>query len=207
MTTFPAELYELENVQALTITACLIDSLPIGIAHLGHLRRLDLRLNYLRSLPSDFSALDSLEELDLMNNHLRVIPPQLKSLKAIRLIDLGNDRTGHDREGTELEYASYGIDWPFPLCANHISWDDSIPELIRLLSNSTLLRLKLFARQCGDKQRSFQLIGSQPLWNKIHWEKPNPCPDPWPDRWIDRPPVANKDLLDKDICKCSLLHY
>ncbi|HRH36727.1 MAG TPA: hypothetical protein PK760_00185 [Flavobacteriales bacterium] len=207
LSTFPQEIYAMSNLQGLSIETCLVDSLPPGIHKLSRLKVLHLNLNYLHALPDDFASLDSLEDLGLANNHFRVIPNALSSMKAIANINLGNSNTGHQQSGTEEEWATGSYVWPFPVCANHISWEDDSLILRRLLESPSLQQLELHARQCGDKEVSLRVIGAQALWRKVRWEKPYTCPDPWPDRWFDRPSLANKDLIEKGVCKCSLLYY
>ncbi len=87
-THFPLWLFDLSNLEALTIVGNTIKEIPLGIAKLDQLKHLRMEKTNLEALPPDFQQLTNLQTLSLVDNFkLNFINPVSLpiSLKEIKL--------------------------------------------------------------------------------------------------------------------------
>ncbi|MCA1620260.1 MAG: leucine-rich repeat domain-containing protein [Acidobacteria bacterium] len=91
----PPKVFELKNLEELTLSACQIRSLPDAIANLSNLRRLDLSSNSLTSLPEGLTRLRGLRQLHLQNNLLATLPPLVTELAGLEELNLWGNRLAH----------------------------------------------------------------------------------------------------------------
>ncbi|MEO8590818.1 MAG: hypothetical protein ABI432_15690 [Flavobacteriales bacterium] len=180
----PEGLSVITDLEGLDLTLCHLESMPKDIGRMRKLRALVLRLNYLSDLPQEMAELDSLRSIDMVNNHFRHLPTALAGCASLERIYLSNDEIGDRKDGYEQEWAKISFDWPFPLCANHIDWRASAPELKALLDLPRLEFIRLHARLCKDQKIAREELGS----SKIHFRKPFYCPDRFWGRVMSGPP-------------------
>lgn len=92
----PAEVFELDELEELSLAGNRLQSLPDDITRLTALRKLGLAGNLLGSLPEGLGALTGLEGLWLHGNLLAALPESLGNLKALRQLSVaGNRRDQH----------------------------------------------------------------------------------------------------------------
>ena len=80
LSSLPAEIGQLTNLQTLYLNDNQLSSLPAEFGQLTNLQALDLRSNQLSSLPAEFGHLhSSLKKLTLDGNPLESLPPEIRS--------------------------------------------------------------------------------------------------------------------------------
>jgi Leucine-rich repeat (LRR) protein len=107
MAEWPDIVFELPNLQALSLSDNRLTSVPAEAGRLSGLRTLDLSGNRISQLPASFSSLSNLAQLNLANNLLTRFPSVLTRLPALRRLDLsGNGISslpGHLPYGEQLQ--------------------------------------------------------------------------------------------------------
>ena len=88
LSSLPAEIVQLTNLQTLNLYNNQLSSLPAEIVQLTNLQSLDLRHNQLSSLPAEFVQLTNLQSLDLSYNQLSSLPETIKKLTKLEKLDL-----------------------------------------------------------------------------------------------------------------------
>jgi len=83
LTTIPASLAELVNLEYLELQDNQITILPDFLAQLSKLKQLDLANNQVADIPDAFSHLADLEELNLNNNRIKAFPDFLTKLTKL----------------------------------------------------------------------------------------------------------------------------
>lgn len=91
MAEWPAVVFELPNLQALSLSENRLTSVPAEAGRLSGLRLLDLSGNRISQLPASFSALSHLAQLNLANNLLTRFPAVLTRLSSLRRLDLSGN--------------------------------------------------------------------------------------------------------------------
>lgn len=196
--TFPSTFFGMRDLHGLSMTGCLIDSLPTAIAEMKELKYLGLRLNHLASLPTSLAKLDSLRFLDLNNNHFLRLPDVLVEMPSLQKLFLGN------AEGNE-ERADLGFGYHAPLCINHFDWEVDTSGFAALLRRPNLSVVHIPRDECSDRLYLLRAFPGKPFANKVSWDpKPQPCPDLWPDRAWRRFPVPDRELIEHGKCLCGL---
>jgi internalin A len=92
LTTLPAEIVQLTNVQTLYLDSNQLSSLPPEIGKLTNLQTLYLRDNQLSSLPPEIGKLTNLQTLYLDSNQLSSLPPEIGKLTNLQTLDLGSNQ-------------------------------------------------------------------------------------------------------------------
>ncbi len=90
--TIPASLYNLTQLEHLSIIKVGLDSLPHGISALSNLHTLDLEKNGLQYLPDDIGDLDAIESINVMNNILKELPSGLKNHATLTTLGVWQNR-------------------------------------------------------------------------------------------------------------------
>jgi Leucine-rich repeat (LRR) protein len=91
MAGWPEIVFELPNLQALSLSDNRLTSVPSEAGRLSGLRTLDLSGNRISQLPASFSSLANLAQLNLANNLLARFPSVLTRLPALRRLDLSGN--------------------------------------------------------------------------------------------------------------------
>ena len=81
-----------QQSQHLSLSACLLDSLPPEIALLTELKALRLDQNQLTHLPTEMGRLTALEHLDLSHNQLETLPSDIGGLSHLKVLKLNGNR-------------------------------------------------------------------------------------------------------------------
>jgi hypothetical protein len=92
LSTLPAKVFELNNLQWLYLDNNCFATLPAELAQLTHLKVLSLANNQLTTLPPEFAQLQNLEMLYLANNQLKTLPPEITDLKNLKVLSLTNNQ-------------------------------------------------------------------------------------------------------------------
>ncbi len=85
---FNDRIYNLPNLEYLSLGSLKLEYLPEDIVKLKSLRKLDLTYCSLRVLPSQIGKLTKLEELYLQFNELEEVPLEISNLNNLRILDL-----------------------------------------------------------------------------------------------------------------------
>ncbi|MEH1900945.1 MAG: COR domain-containing protein [Nostoc sp.] len=88
LSSLPAEFGQLTNLQFLHLIRNQLSSLPAEIGQLTNLQFLDLSSNQLSSLPAEFGQLTNLQSLDLNSNQLSSLPAEFGQLTNLQFLDL-----------------------------------------------------------------------------------------------------------------------
>jgi internalin A len=134
LTEIPPEIFELEQLELLSLSRNSIESIPDEISRLRNLIFLDLSYNKIKFAPASISALENLRWLNLSYNELPAIPGPITGLKKLATLFLNSNRlTALPDSFHELR----GLDW-LNLSHNELT---SIPESVFRLHDLTLLDL------------------------------------------------------------------
>lgn len=165
--TFPKEIFVLQNLRKLDIGICFIKEIPPEIKKLSKLNELRLRLNEIKTLPDEIQELNSLKILDLANNSLMKIPENILLNKNIEKINLANSES----------YKPYNIGWYFPLeiNLNKISFSNEFELLKEILKSNNIKDLRIFVKDCDEQKDIKSKISDKKLIKKIQWEKSESC--------------------------------
>eukprot|EP00899_Mesostigma_viride_P008935 jgi/Mesvir1/18042/Mv09359-RA.2 len=87
----PARLFEVTDLQDLSLAGNRIRELPREIARLTQLRRLGLAGNQLTALPEEIGSLEQLEGLYLHGNLIRAVPEQIGQLARLKVLALAGN--------------------------------------------------------------------------------------------------------------------
>jgi hypothetical protein len=88
-TTLPAALWELTNLEELSLLGTELVDVPADIARLTKLRRLDLgNMKKMKEVPASVCALDHVESLRLGNGSIRKVPDAIVGMRALRELEL-----------------------------------------------------------------------------------------------------------------------
>lgn len=91
----PSQVFELEELEELSLAGNMLQSLPPEIGKLKSLRRLQLSGNRLRTLPEEIGCLESLEGLWLHGNLVRELPESIGDLSVLKILSLGGNLLTH----------------------------------------------------------------------------------------------------------------
>ena len=92
LTTLPAEIADLIQLQSLQLDDNQLTALPSEIGALTQLRQLSLHNNQLTELPPEIAALTQLQELLLHSNQLTVLPAEITALTQLQELGLDNNQ-------------------------------------------------------------------------------------------------------------------
>jgi Leucine-rich repeat (LRR) protein len=92
LTSLPPAIGQLTNLQSLYLINNQLTSLPPAIGQLTNLQSLYLINNQLTSLPLEIGQLTNLQSLDLSNNQLTSLPPEIDQLTNLQSLDLSNNK-------------------------------------------------------------------------------------------------------------------
>jgi small GTP-binding protein len=135
LTHIPDEVFELEDLEALSLRGHELESLPESVSRLQNLTSLNLGGNKLTTIPESISCLHKLTSLDLSTNELDSLPESVSLLQNITSLTLNRNRLtsipdwiGELKNLTTLSlYDNKGL--------------TSLPKAITLLQNLTSLGL------------------------------------------------------------------
>ena len=144
MTSIPAQIGNLTNLQQLSLAINQLTSIPAQIGNLTNLQQLSLSNNQLTSIPAQIGNLTNLQYLILNDNQLTGIPPEIGDLTNLQYLTLNNNQLSGDISP-----------WLAPLRLNSPS--ASVP-LTPLGGNSCL-------NVGGDASLKAWLDQSQPGWD------------------------------------------
>ncbi|PHJ69274.1 GTPase [Nostoc linckia z18] len=88
LTTLPAEIGQLTNLQTLNLSDNQLSGLAVEFEQLTNLQTLDLSFNQLSSLPVEIGQLTNLQTLDLNFNQLSSLPVEIGQLTNLQTLDL-----------------------------------------------------------------------------------------------------------------------
>ncbi|MGJ5634530.1 COR domain-containing protein, partial [Nostoc sp. CALU 1950] len=88
LSSLPAEIGQLTNLQYLYLNRNQLSSLPPEFGQLTNLQYFYLGSNQLSSLPPEFGQLTNLQTLDLGSNQLSSLPPEIGQLTNLQTLDL-----------------------------------------------------------------------------------------------------------------------
>lgn len=157
--TFPRELFAMQNIKGLAINSCMLKNIPAQIPALKNLVVLNLRLNEISSLPATLAQMDSLRVLDLTNNAFTKIPEILTSLKHIEKINLAN--------AVMMDPGIISQDWPYNGSVNEFNFYERVEALKTVLSLPTLKTLYLQVDSREEKKRIIEKLNNTGLSDKI----------------------------------------
>ena len=92
LTTLPAEIVNLTNLQTLRLSRNLLTTLPAEIGNLTKLKYLNLYNNHLTSLLVEIGNLTNLQTLYLNNNQLTTLPVEIGNLTNLNTLYLYNNQ-------------------------------------------------------------------------------------------------------------------
>ncbi|MBD2693140.1 COR domain-containing protein [Anabaena catenula] len=92
LSSLPAEIFQLTNLQTLDLSNNKLSSLPAEIFQLTNLESLDLRSNQLSSLPGKIGSLTNLQSLYFSNNKLSSLPAEIVQLTNLESLDLRSNQ-------------------------------------------------------------------------------------------------------------------
>ena len=90
--TFPKEVFELQNIERLTLNLGKIAEIPLGISNLKNLKYIDLTNNGLSKLPDDFWELKNLETIILDTNEFEDFPEKILDFPKLRELRISNNK-------------------------------------------------------------------------------------------------------------------
>lgn len=152
---FPMNLFNLQNIEYLSLECCLINSVPNQISGFKNLKELRLRLNNIGQLPMDLNKLENLEAIDLGNNLLTEIPPVLFELKKLKIVSFANP---------EFKSEIFALS-NFP--TNEINYLKNIDSLIKLLTLSNIEKVYINVKESTTKRELLNILKRQKLNKKI----------------------------------------
>ena len=88
----PDELYNLTNLNRLTLTFMKISSFPQSILKLTNLTALNMQCNDLTTIPNDICKLTNLELLNVVHNKLTTLPDTIILLKRLKNLYVGGNK-------------------------------------------------------------------------------------------------------------------
>jgi internalin A len=88
LTRIPTEVFELKQLQVLSLENNHLTSVPDAIAQLPNLTMLDLRHNYIANVPAAIAQLRNLTSVDLGDNQLAAVPDAIAQVPNLRTLDL-----------------------------------------------------------------------------------------------------------------------
>jgi len=89
--TLPDSIYNMTNVEYLTLSGIGLEILPDGIENLRKLRIINLTYNKLQSFPLGLCKLTGIEAIALSGNNLTIIPKEVYQLKKLKSIWLNSN--------------------------------------------------------------------------------------------------------------------
>ncbi|MFW2383273.1 MAG: immunity 22 family protein, partial [Acidimicrobiales bacterium] len=92
LSSVPAEVFGLANLETLDLADNDLTALPADIGQLSRLKILRLYDNRIASLPHELFTLPALEQLDLRNNRLEALPPAVGHLVTLTSLMIGNNQ-------------------------------------------------------------------------------------------------------------------
>ena len=92
LTSLPAEIGLLTNLQELYCNSNELTSLPAEIENLTNLQTLDCNFNQLTFLPAEIGLLANLQKLDCSNNELTSLPAEIGLLANLQILSCGHNR-------------------------------------------------------------------------------------------------------------------
>ncbi|MDF5738993.1 COR domain-containing protein, partial [Nostoc sp. S13] len=92
LSSLPAEIVQLTNLQSLYLSNNQLSSLPAEIVQLTNLQTLNLSNNQLSSLPAEIVQLTNLQSLYLSNNQLSSLPAEIVQLTNLQTLNLSNNQ-------------------------------------------------------------------------------------------------------------------
>lgn len=92
LTSLPVEIGGLSKLRSLLLTGNRLTSLPPEIASLSSLTTFVLSGNVLTSLPKEFSELSNLVSLDLSDNEFEAVPLEILPLTKLRILNLARNK-------------------------------------------------------------------------------------------------------------------
>ncbi len=92
LTTLPAEIGLLSNLERLSLWGNRLTVVPAEIGQLGNLKRLSLSGTQLTDLPAEIGQLSNLQELDLSANQLMVVPAEMGQLSNLQNLSLRSNQ-------------------------------------------------------------------------------------------------------------------
>ncbi len=99
----PLEVFELTDLEELSIKDCRLVELPTEIKNLKRLKRLNCANNYFKSIPIEIGELTQLEYLNLSANELETFPTEVFALKNLKELRLNINRVGKYSEFLNVE--------------------------------------------------------------------------------------------------------
>ena len=88
LTSFPASLYQCQNLKELNLNFNNIEYLPPDIVRLQNLTSINLNNNKLVTIPSTIGSLSKLEYLSLIYNRLQFLPEEIMFLHNLKILHL-----------------------------------------------------------------------------------------------------------------------
>jgi hypothetical protein len=106
LTELPDRITELTNLTELYLESNQLETLPASIGQLINLKKLHLKGNRLNSLPPEIGQLTNLLELDISTNQLTALPPEIAQLTNLKNLFV----TGNPLQTPPFELANRGIE-------------------------------------------------------------------------------------------------
>ncbi len=97
----PLEIFDYD-LHELNLRSTFTGEIPIEIARLKKLKKLDCAYNMLKELPYEISELENLEELYLEENEFRAFPMIVKKLKNLKKLSFFNNRKGFKEKNFDI---------------------------------------------------------------------------------------------------------
>ncbi len=157
LTEIPPEVFELKQLEELSLQVNIIKEIPESIGKLQNLTSLDLSGNQLSTLPECIGNLQNLTSLDLQVNQLSILPESIGNLQKLNSLNLGGndlieipESIGNLQKLTSLDLSNNQLSvlpesignlqklTSLDLPANQLS---ALPESIGNLQNLTSLNL------------------------------------------------------------------
>ncbi|KAI8513756.1 hypothetical protein Bbelb_080800 [Branchiostoma belcheri] len=91
LTSLPAELFDIRDVECLVLSNNRLTSIPEEIGQLQKLQRLELDNNLLTQLPQAITTLPNLHDIDLSDNKLETLPDGFSRLKQLQSLNIQNN--------------------------------------------------------------------------------------------------------------------
>ncbi|MEA2176586.1 MAG: hypothetical protein QOD00_4178 [Blastocatellia bacterium] len=134
LTRIPPEVFDLDQLEVLTLSRNLLTVIPASISKLQNLTSLDLSYNLLADLPDSISELQNLKSLVMRSNKLRTVPISVSQLRNLTSLNLHfNQLTTVPDWISQLERLTY-----LGLAGIELT---AVPEFIVLLKNLEILIL------------------------------------------------------------------
>ena len=92
--TLPREIYNLKNLEKLSIKDAELKSITRDISNLTKLQELVLSKNFMKSLPNEIVKLTQLRTLNISRNPINVLPENMGNMKSLRTIQMDQPLVG-----------------------------------------------------------------------------------------------------------------